>query len=129
MIENASKKASNTLNSSFELKNLSDIMNASTKENVNRIDNTFNQMKVIREAISNTSSTAYELKSTMGDIIYVLQGIKTISEQINLLSLNASIEAARAGEQGKGFAVVASEVSKLAYESNELANNIEAHLN
>ncbi len=129
MIENASKKASNTLNSSFELKNLSDIMNASTKENVNRIDNTFNQMKVIREAISNTSSTAYELKSTMDDIIYVLQGIKTISEQINLLSLNASIEAARAGEQGKDFAVVASEVSKLAYESNELANNIEAHLN
>ena len=51
--------------------------------------------------------------------------ISEISNETNLLSLNASIEAARAGDAGKGFAVVATEISQLAVASQEAANNIQ----
>lgn len=67
-----------------------------------------------------------ELSKRIGDIIEIITGI---SNQTNLLSLNAAIEAARAGEAGKGFAVVAEEVRKLASETNEAAKDITVLIN
>lgn len=65
-----------------------------------------------------------ELSASMKEIQKIVKVIVGISEQTNLLSLNASIEAARAGEAGKGFAIVASEVKKLADHSKSASVNI-----
>lgn len=74
---------------------------------------------------SNIAKTATQEVNGISEILDV---IRRVAQQTNLLGLNAAIEAARAGEQGRGFSVVAEEVRKLAEESNKSARNIDEML-
>lgn len=95
-------------------------------ESVEKLKETSEQNLHISEEVSDNIK---KLTNQISEIESFTETIKTISEQTNLLSLNASIEAARAGEQGKGFMVVATEIKILAEQAKKAASEIELVIN
>lgn len=91
-----------------------------------RVKRTVKSMRDIRDNIQDTSKRIKRLGESSQEIGDIVEIIKSIADQTNILALNAAIQATSAGESGKGFAVVADEVQRLAERSGDATKQIEA---
>jgi methyl-accepting chemotaxis protein len=101
-----------------------DEANAQTSEGTQIVQRSIAQINKLAEQVETSSQTINDLEKHSEAINTVLDVIKGIADQTNLLALNAAIEAARAGEQGRGFAVVADEVRTLAGRTRQSTDEI-----
>ena len=123
--ERISDEIQDTSRKSNEIFELTQNMSELTIKNKGNMQDLASQMNELKLKNQSSKVQFSELKETTSEISHALKIINEISEETNLISLNASIEAARAGESGKSFAVVAAEIKKLATQTAQSVEYIE----
>jgi len=116
------------LNHSLDLVHNVEALANSTKQVADSVDQVASSASELATAGQQAIKVAHDLIEKNQHTAKILDFIKNIAAQTNLLGLNAAIEAARAGEHGRGFAVVAEEVRKLAEQSQEAVKQIQSTL-
>ncbi len=103
-----------------------DAVNQLLSSGSQKLDTGVEQIRTLVQELQQGAEVVKQVESESSNISQILEVIRGIAEQTNLLALNAAIEAARAGEQGRGFAVVADEVRNLASRTQQSTEEIDA---